>query len=103
MKPRATHTDPSGSSYTVTTNNRWRWPTSWEGLTRKEREQFDYLQTENQRMDADFIRAHGRVFHTQEIMRTQVPGWDGAYSDTMFSAVLFKVDEEGMWCTGRLT
>jgi hypothetical protein len=103
MKNRQTITDPNGTKYEVTTNNRWRWPVSWSGLTKKEREGFGYLQTENQQMNADFIRAHGMAFHTQELRRTEVPGWDGIYTCHAFSAVLFKFNADGEVCTGRLT
>ncbi|MEY4907993.1 MAG: hypothetical protein RL260_1711 [Pseudomonadota bacterium] len=102
MKTRATHTDTNGSTFTVTTNNRWRWPLCWSELSKSEREAFDYLTTEDQMNDAEFIRSRGRVFHTAEVLRCAVPGWDGVYNDTMFSAVLFKVNDDGEWMTGRL-
>jgi hypothetical protein len=104
VKSRETRTDPdNGTEYTVTTNNRWRWPVGWADLTRTERDEFSYLHTPYQQQEAEFVRCYGWVYHTAEVGCTDLPGWDGLNNDSLFSATVFKVNEDGQWMTGRLT
>ena len=86
----------------VITNNQARPVVYWYELTDKERQEFDYLETEQEQHDATFVRYRGEVYHledTQYVARELWPGgkspfseWDMFVSDSFFSGVLFRYD-----------
>lgn len=85
----------------ITTNNQIRPILHWWELTEKEKKEFDYLDTENERDFSSFFRYKGQVYDLGEFMRVgnipEFKGWDGYASDSFFSGVLVKypVDEWG--------
>jgi len=101
MKSR-TVLNEGGNEATITTSNRWREALCWSDLTPKEQADFDWLETPEQQAEASFLRAYGMTSCLGEVTRWPHHGWDGVYDDTMFSGVLFKCSEDGMWLTGRI-
>ena len=82
---------------TIKTNHHWRESIRWEDLTEKERSDFDYLDTPDARLQAEFTRYRGFVIHINEMQRitrngTPYGDWDGVCADSFFSGVLIKFD-----------
>lgn len=102
MKSHTKVTGAAGSEATITTSNRWRETLCWDDLTKKEQADLDWLDTPEKQSEASFLRAYGMAFCLGEVARWPHYGWDGVFNDTMFSAVLFKCSEDGLWMTGRL-
>jgi hypothetical protein len=73
----------------------------WHDLSAKERYEFDYLDTDERRDGASFVRYRNWVYDLGEFMRIAPPvaphaqrdGWerfDGYHSESYFSAVLVR-------------
>ena len=84
----------------VKTNNVPRDLIGWEALSKKERQEFDYL-LEDMRDEAEFFRYKGRVYDANEFMRCRddselgKAGWDGYNSDSYFSGIVMRFPREG--------
>jgi hypothetical protein len=77
----------------------------WWDLTDKERKEFDYLDDEEKQSDASFVRYKGWTYDLHEFIRIdrsiaphcQRPQWEkfnGYHSDSFFSGVLIKFDDD---------
>lgn len=77
---------------------------TWHELTKKERKEFDYLDTEERRLQAVFVRYKKWVYDLDDFCyigknlapHPQRPEWekyDGYQSDSFFSGVLMKIVE----------
>jgi len=86
---------------TIQTNNVPRYTLGWHNLTAKEQAEFDYLDTNDRRYEASFVRYRGVVYDLGEFMRVEsgyggssgngaLHGWDGYHADSYFSAVLVR-------------
>lgn len=82
-------------------NNQPRDLITWFDLTPKEQAEFDYIDTEDKQIEAEFFRYKGVAHDTHEFMRIdrniaphcQRPQWekfDGYFSDSFFSGVLIR-------------
>ena len=82
----------------IITNNKFRPTLTWNDLTPKEQREFDYLEREDEKYGAAFIRYNKVVYKVGEFMRINnnpdLKDWDGYVSDTYFSGVLVKFDRE---------
>lgn len=85
----------------IITNNVPRDVLGWHDLTATEQKEFDYLDTDDRRMETDFVRYRGAVYDLSEFMTVtasvaphcQREGWeefDGYHTDSYFSAVLVR-------------
>ena len=77
----------------IKTNNQWRETLTWHDLTTKEQAEFDYLDNDDKRMCATFVRYKGWTYDLAEFERTPAHGpfpteWHGYQSDSFFSGVL---------------
>lgn len=87
---------------TIKTNHQFRETITWDDLTAKEQKEFDYLDSDDERMCATFVRYRGNVYDLGEFMRVDehnpfhTLGWHGYTSDTFFSGVLVKFDRHDM-------
>jgi len=82
---------------TIRTNNKARDVLSWHDLTDKERADFDYIDTEEQQLEASFVRYKGCVYDLGEFMTCRnmpefspITNWDGHFADSYFSGVLLR-------------
>lgn len=88
----------------IITNNQRRPLRSLDELTTKEREEFDYIDQTDDRIEWEprFFRYKGNVYDTQDCERVPITLpkmqelWDGIYTETFFSGVLFRYDRETM-------
>jgi hypothetical protein len=86
----------------ITTNNVPRDVIEAYELTQKERKEFDYLnwdKLEKGEDSASFFRYKGNVYDLNDCervfnMNSSFPGWDGFYSETYFSGVIFKYTDD---------
>tara|TARA_B110000211_G_scaffold185303_1_gene210244 strand:- start:2502 stop:2807 length:306 start_codon:yes stop_codon:yes gene_type:complete len=87
----------------IKTNNKFRDILRSYDLTEQEREEFDYY-TVDELYDAMFFRYKGDVFDLGEFMRcpdsnktsddlTELTEWDGYMSDSYFSGVVIRYDD----------
>ncbi len=79
----------------IVTNNQPRPIMDWHALTEREREEFDYLDTEQKRQDATFFRYKGNVYDLGDAMavdpmNTLCKDWQFYYGESYFSAVVGK-------------
>lgn len=80
----------------IITNNHFRDVLYAFELTEKELQQFDYLPEG----EGSFFRYKGQVYDLGEFMRWDNPssptrgGWDGFRSDSFFSGIVVKYDED---------
>lgn len=80
----------------IKTNNRPRPTLTWGELTDKERVELDYFDGDS--FDGSFVRYRGSVYDLCDMPRApkDMAPWDGALSDSYFSAVLCRyVDGTG--------
>jgi hypothetical protein len=83
----------------IRTDNKFRNLLYWYELTKKEKEYFDYLDTEEKQDSASFVRYKKQVYSIDEFMRIEnhpnkeFSKWDGYSSDSFFSGILIKFDE----------
>jgi len=77
---------------TVKTNHQPRNLLSWDELTSKEQKEFDYLDTDDKRQCANFIRYRNWVYDLDEFMTVpdDLIAWHGYKSDTYFSGIVLK-------------
>ena len=85
---------------TVKTCRRPYWFLNWGDLTPKEQTKFDWLDTEDARWAASFIRYRGWVYSMDQFMRIArgmdgLAQWDGYHSDSAFSGVVIKLSGDG--------
>jgi hypothetical protein len=69
----------------------------WE-LTSAEQAEFDYYNWEEIKAGNDsaaFFRYKGRLYDLGEFERSWIEGWDGIQTDSMFSAVIVRLDPCG--------
>jgi hypothetical protein len=92
------------STVKVITNNTPRDVLYWYELTEKERQEFDYLDTEARQEEAQFFRYRGNVYDLGEFMRVpsgpaaqsfnELSAWHGYASDSFYSGVVVKYVDE---------
>ncbi len=92
------------TTLTIKTNHQPRNTLTWDELSEKERAEFsDYLETDEQRENATFMRYRGWCYNLGEFLSTNVstngmagsfPGWDGYAADSFSSGVLVKFVDE---------
>ena len=88
------------STLEIKTNRQPRELLSWFDLTKKEQEQFDYIE-EPEELGYEFFRYKGHCYSLEEFMRTGkdhpfgIAGYDGYSSDSYFSGVLIKFSDCG--------
>jgi hypothetical protein len=82
---------------TIKTNNRPRDIVRWWDLTEKERKEFDYLDSEQRQLDAEFFRYRGVVYDLGEFQIIPrncnwegCEKWSGYISDSFFSGILIR-------------
>ena len=85
---------------TIKTNNQYREIINGFNLTKKEREKFDYYESDEELDCASFFRYKGNIYDLCEFMRTpkndeDLKKWDGYLSETYFSGILVKYDDCG--------
>lgn len=91
------------SKLTIRTNHVPRDVLRWFDLSPKEQSEFDYLDSDDRRMEAEFVRYRGWVYDLHDMERgwggTQMPepfaGWDNYLSDSYFSGILIKWLNDG--------
>ena len=76
----------------IITNNQPRPLIDFCELTPVEREDFDWYDHENS--PNDFFRFKGEVYTLQEMVITDIEGWDGVMGTTYFSGVLVKLQDD---------
>lgn len=78
----------------IVTNNQPRPTIRWWDLTDKEKQEFDWQETEDERYSAVFFRYKGQVYCLDEFLSIHpkgvIPGWDGIHNESAFSGVLVK-------------
>ena len=78
----------------IKTNNKPYPILYWHELTSKEKQEFNYLENEDDRYNAQFIRYKKWVYDIGEFMQTPddpaFNGWHGYSSDSAFSGVVLK-------------
>jgi hypothetical protein len=86
---------------TIKTNRRPRPVLYWHDLTARERNQFDYLDTESAQESATFTRYRGWVHDLGEFQTTHgmpefspLTGWHGYHADSYFSGVLVRYTQD---------
>ena len=86
----------------ITTNNNWRLFLNFDELTAAEQSGFDWMNEEEQECGS-FFRYRCAVYSLSDFMvlgrhgsaaPKEFNGWDGYASDSFFSGVLIKVDED---------
>ncbi len=95
---------------TIKCNNVPRNVLRWYDLTDKERKEFDYLDTDDKQMEAEFVRYRGWCYHTSDFMRIShsqamtpqmieagFDKFDGYASDSFFSGVLLRYAYDGTY------
>lgn len=83
----------------IKTNNIPRPIIFWDDLTEKEKQEFDYLDSEEKQQSAYFFRYKKWVFCFDEFSfvpsdSSNFKGWSGYKSDSFFSGVLIKDCED---------
>ena len=87
--------------FTIRTNGHWYHTFGWDELTKKERSDFDYMNTEERQQNGVFVRYRGMVYDLNDFMRIdariaphpQRKGWEtwhGYHGDSFFSGVLVR-------------
>jgi hypothetical protein len=83
----------------IVTDNKARDILCWLDLTKRERAEHDYLDTEDKQMDAEFVRYKGWCYYLNDFQgvpkRWELGDWDGYHSDSYFSGVLVRYVEQG--------
>lgn len=78
----------------IITNNQPRPLLGWWDLTDKEKQDFDWLETEEEQFLAIFFRYKGQVYNLEEFVRPCRDGalsdWDGLHATSAFAGVLIK-------------
>lgn len=85
----------------VITNHHWREPLSGWELSESERKELDYIPDIDEQCGR-FFRYHRQIYDLREFMRipdqpwagTDIRGWHGYMSDTYFSGILVKYDDD---------
>ena len=91
------------SEFTIRTNNQSRAVLPWWDLTDKERKEFDYLDSDMKRDEAEFGRYRGVVYDLHDMERgfgvsempAQLKAWDNYRSDSYFSGIVIRWVDEG--------
>ena len=82
----------------VITNNQPRDLLSWHELTKKEQEEFDYLQEDVDQQGTWFFRYKGLVYDVANFVPATScfpPGnWDGCAADSFYSGILMRYTED---------
>jgi hypothetical protein len=94
------------SGLTIRTSHQSRPVLQWHDLSARERREFDYLDTDDARSCAEFVRYRGVVYDLAEFMAASKDGpeefraWDGYRSDSFFSGILIRYvdDAERVVC-----
>lgn len=86
-------------SIEVITNNQPRAIIYWHELADSEREEFDYIDTEDKQSFASFFRYKGNVYDLGDAMRvepmnTLCKGWQFYYGESYFSAIVGKYTDD---------
>ena len=77
----------------IVTNHHWRNLTYGHELAPKWRPEFDYLSDEDYATH-DFLVYRGDVYDVCEFTVSSIPGWDGFRSDSYFSGIAIKYDQD---------
>lgn len=84
---------------TIKTDRKPRDLLYWHDLTAKEQAEFDWLDTEEQREEAQFFRYRGWTYCTDQFMRiennTDLKDWHGYHGDSYFSGVVVRFTDDG--------
>lgn len=82
---------------TVITNGRPRDVITWQDLTPNEQRDFDYLDSDERREEASFVRYRGAAYDLGEFMPapSDLAPWQGIEPDTYFSGVLIRFVDHG--------
>lgn len=85
------------SSLTIITNGRPRDLLAWHDLTPREQRDFDYLDSDERREEAYFVRYCGAVYDLGEFMAApaDLAPWDGYAADSFFSGTLVRFVDHG--------
>lgn len=79
---------------TIKTNHQPRATLAWYELTAKEQAEFDYLDTDDARDGASFVRYRGWTYDLGEFIYSRdiadLHTWDGHRPDSYFSGVVFR-------------
>jgi len=83
----------------VRTNNQARLMIYWWDLTDKEKSNFDYLESEEDKSVANFIRYKNWIYDVSEFMHVTKDSpfygkWDGYSNDSYFSGTLVRFDPD---------
>lgn len=78
----------------IITNNQPRQLLGWWDLTDNEKQEFDWLETEEEQCSTEFFRYKRQVYTLEEFVLPCRDGalsdWDGLHATSAFSAVLIK-------------
>ena len=91
------------SELKIRTNNSPRDVLRWWQLTEAEQKEFDYLDTDNKQMEAEFGRYRGIVYDLHDMeggfshskMPEQFKGWHNYQSNSYFSGILIRWSADG--------
>lgn len=79
----------------IITNNQPRPLLRWGDLTDKEHLEFDWLETEDDKVSSEFFRYKGQVYCLGEFLSVDPSGelsdWDGLHATSAFSGILVKL------------
>lgn len=86
----------------IVTNNHYRQLISWDDLTPKEQEDFDF----SDKKQSDYFRYKGIVYTLADFCHISFPvscktgekpfeGWDSWHNDSFFSGILIKISDCG--------
>src|SRR5688572_15948408 len=80
----------------IRTNHQWRDLLHWHELSDKERERFDWLDSDEARDEAQFFRYRGWTYCLDEFMRSEaVPNFHGFAADSFYSGVAIMINPDG--------
>jgi len=82
---------------TVKSNSQARHTLDWHDLTALEQAEFDYIDSEQSRVDATFVRYRGVTYDLGEFSTTHgmpefspLTKWDGYHSNSYFSGIVVR-------------
>ena len=84
---------------TITTNMMAQEPITWDELTGKQQKEFDYINTEDEQLDAHFIKCKGDVYDISQFIMTDKSsdmfeaGWHAIHSESAFSGEVIHIIE----------
>jgi len=77
----------------IKTNHHYRPLITWDDLSKIEKEEFDYLKTDDDRYSSVFFRYKSNVYDISQFSDWKDTYWHAYQSETYFSGILIKYSE----------